>query len=372
MYSRCVQSFSLGWNSRKYNVCNIAPRCACIFPDIGLFFAGGGDRRTEKFIGKIFHAWKLLLLHLLLYLYNFFFETIFVADVIAPKSDIVYELRNIFSLGAIKTCLKWSTTLYGSAQWFLVALLEAYIILYILYKVGLGELLEKYSLTISILLFFVHIPIRILIVKLGITSVWGMDTGQTAIVRNTLFDALPFMLLGVWLKGNKEKIKLHNYQLIFIAMTGIVVSVFESYITEWFVRPYKIGCVLYVGTIVADLALFIYAINNGSKAGRGFWEYIGEHLSMTIYFIHPLVGKYIRMLIGENVIQESIIYRSSYPIIVVFMSISIAHIVKKITNYSADAKQKAIVGAANVVVSDTRNTAIFILCSFILLFSMLS
>ncbi|MCI8599032.1 MAG: hypothetical protein HFJ10_11450 [Lachnospiraceae bacterium] len=237
---------------------------------------------------------------------------------------------------------------------------------------GLGELLEKYSLTISILLFFVHIPIRILIVKLGITSVWGMDTGQTAIVRNTLFDALPFMLLGVWLKGNKEKIKLHNYQLIFIAMTGIVVSVFESYITEWFVRPYKIGCVLYVGTIVADLALFIYAINNGSKAGRGFWEYIGEHLSMTIYFIHPLVGKYIRMLIGENVIQESIIYRSSYPIIVVFMSISIAHIVKKITNYSADAKQKAIVGAANVVVSDTRNTAIFILCSFILLFSMLS
>ena len=335
----------------------------------GYFLLGGGDRKADKLPKKIFHAWRLLLVHLLLYVYNFFFETIFLAEVIVSKSEVLYQLRAIFSLEALKSSLKWSMTLYGSAQWFLIALLEAYVLLYVLYKLGLGRILEKYSLVISCFLFLVHIPVRILIVKLGITDIWGMDTAQTAIVRNTLFDALPFMLLGVWLKGNAEKVKLSDTSLIAIALTGIVISIFESYITEWLVSPYTVGCVLYFGTITADFCLFLYAINNASVLRGGILEHIGERLSMIIYFIHPLVGKYIQISIGN----ETVIYRYSYPVIVVLISIIAAQIISRIMEQQKRVKLKYTAAEPGCAAGrDKKETAILILCTFILLFSVFS
>lgn len=61
-------------------------------------------------------------------------------------------------------------------------------------------------------------------------------------------------------------------------------------------------------------------------------EYIGNKLSMIIYFIHVIVGHYLEYFIKLLDINSSIIY-DLFPILVVFFSILFAYFIKKFLDY---------------------------------------
>ena len=81
------------------------------------------------------------------------------------------------------------------------------------------------------------------------------------------------------------------------------------------------------------------------------------------------MGKYIQISIGN----ETVIYRYSYPVIVVLISIIAAQIISRIMEQQKRVKLKYTAAEPGCAAGrDKKETAILILCTFILLFSVFS
>lgn len=312
---------------------------------------------------KAYHIYKLIFLHILLYLYNYFFEIIYIYKNTTSKADVIYHLRTIFSLDNLKTSVIWSTTIFGSAQWFLIALLQAYIIFWVFYKIRIFGLIQQFSLHIAMVLLAIHIPVRVLLIKCvgGGYSLLGMAIERTASVRNVWFDALPFMLIGMYISKNKSKLNFKNKTLFSLSIIGLVESCVEYYITNYVVYPYHIDCVLYIGTIISVVSIFILCVKNEHVYINHIIEHIGQQLSMIIYFIHPIVGSYINLYMKNKTVYGLALYKNIQPILIIVVTIIIAHCINL---YIVDTKNKQTSGF-------NYEKATFVLSSFILLFVLL-
>ena len=119
-------------------------------------------------------------------------------SLLAPFQD----LRRIITWQTIKSSLLWSTGIFGSAQWFLVALLQVYLVVLGLVVLRKENLLIKNGFAIAGVLLFTHIVVRYILYSAGITKIGFMAITETAIVRNAWFDGLPFVLLGVYIRSH--------------------------------------------------------------------------------------------------------------------------------------------------------------------------
>ena len=212
----------------------------------------------------------------------------------------------------------FGATSYGGGQWFLWALLEAYILFFVMCKLKMKWLLYDRAVEISILLFSVHIFVRFILVGLGVTSIGPISLNDTYVVRNVYFDAIPFMLLGfkmhdgLRLKTDKELLWMVLFGALSILESLLAMSLFPN-----------TNCVLYVGTILAEFFAFKYCIKSHSTSENLFWNavvYFGTNCSMIAYFIHPMVG---------TLIKEFNLSNSIFPFAVIFVTVCVSIILYK-------------------------------------------
>lgn len=134
---------------------------------------------------------------------------------LAPFQD----LRRIITWQTIKSALLWSTGIFGSAQWFLVALLQVYLVVLGLVVLHKENTLVKNSFIIAGILLFTHIVVRYVFYSIGVTKIGFMPITETAIVRNAWFDGLPFVLLGVWIRNHAFE----QAHLLYLYAGGVLV-----------------------------------------------------------------------------------------------------------------------------------------------------
>ena len=257
---------------------------------------------------KINHIIELLFLHISLYIIDFLIETIIMRGNSICKDDVLMDIFNIFSVSALKSSLLYSTSIYGAGQWFLIALIECYVIFFLLSKLKIIEFIQRYGMVIAIFLFVIHIPIRLMLISTGVNIFFGARIYESYSVRNAWFDGLPFMLIGLSIRYYEQRIKFDK--LIVPLRCILVLSGFTSIFEMFFCKSYfgtRIQCVLYVGTIVSVVIAFIISIGYPSGNKHRWFKLVadlGKNLSMTVYFIHVIIANWLKY----------IFFRGGYPI----------------------------------------------------------
>lgn len=106
-----------------------------------------------------------------------------------------------------------------------------------------------------------------------------------------VFRALPFFLLGVWIRTKEDAIRairLPTPWLVIIIISGAILAVIEAKLT--------VNSQFYIGNYLMVAGMFLWAIRNPVTGYRPI-NYIGENLSIYVYVIHIAVGKWINDII---------------------------------------------------------------------------
>ena len=284
-----------------------------------------GGLSIKRLLKKACHIFYLFVIHFSLYFMDNCFQKYLLNGNEMTWNALFYDLRGILSASALKSMAIWSTSLMGKGQWFLIALIETYLIFIVLILFRIEKGMSKHGYVIAAVLFAVHIPVRMFLIKSGITTVGEMPLNAAASVRNVWFDALPFMFTGLAIR--KSDIEISNPQkFIYIGLIAVAISIVESFLTVRIMFPASVSCVLYLGTIVAVVSFFIYSVYSVQEKINQFWQYIGDKLSLLIFFIHPLVGFYI---LRSNLWDNSIL-RNLLPMIVMIITTGISYIIYNI------------------------------------------
>lgn len=169
-----------------------------IFFMISGYYLYDSHGQIKQIAPKINHIAYLLSLHLLLYLFDF---VIWAYINGTRQSHVIEVIRSCFTQYSLLDFLIFSKSLFGDGQWFLIALLEAYIFIWIFKKLQFYPVIAKYNFSIAVVLLLVHIFGRVVLINNGVTLIGPQSIYSTPVVRNVWFDAIPFMMLGVGLHG---------------------------------------------------------------------------------------------------------------------------------------------------------------------------
>lgn len=195
--------------------------------------------------------------------------------------------------------------------WFLVALIYAYLFLYLILKKDMYTFAVK-----SIpLLFLLRIVVCIIVETNGIT--WYAR-------NNFLISALPYLLLGNYIAYNKGIIKKYSdITLILTAVLGAIGGM-VNVIGEWRINLAEIGVTFY------SVALFVLAIKNPRISLYNKIENLGKKYSLYVYIIHLIVLDIVEKFFGWYS-KEKIWYGYVFPIIVLAVTIFVSCIIQKLT-----------------------------------------
>lgn len=196
----------------------------------GYFLYNSNDAKVlNKLPSKIVHIGKLFLINLGLYICFHIVDSIVIGGNFQNKEFILNEIFSYFSQHSLIKSILWSESIFGAGQWFLIALFEAYIIFFLIFKFHLNKFVERFIWVIVIILFSFHIPVRLIMLKIGISTISSFDLTSTYIVRNVWFDAIPFMLVGYYLHKNYKKQIFSNKILLLVSFVSLLVSIIEAF-----------------------------------------------------------------------------------------------------------------------------------------------
>jgi surface polysaccharide O-acyltransferase-like enzyme len=284
------------------------------------------DKTLQRLPFKKKHIVTLFLIHMALYGYDFVIQAF---EEGRSQEYVIRTLQGSFSPVAFGRSFFWSESLFGTGQWFLIALIQAYVVFWIIYKFRAEGFIIKYSLPVAIILFAIHIPVRFILINSGITGMGLVSIYESAIVRNVWTDGLPFMLIGIHIhyiiaKGSSAIIKKNQSKsLLIIAFSFLIISVLEGIVTKIYYPD--VSCVLYIGTIISCASFFSYAIVNPEITNK-YLAYIGKNLSMLVYFLHPIVGRYVNGII----IDSDYLLSHIRSILIIIGTVGISFIVYKV------------------------------------------
>ncbi len=215
----------------------------------------------------------------------------------------------------------FNQSIYGGALWFLFALLYCYIIFYFVNKVNCYKL----AYILIPVLIFLHIVTRGIIQHFQLVD----ETLNIAFYRNFIFMGFPFFMLGNLLHKYQQKIvsKITNKKLIALIFIGIMLSCFERLF---------VVLELYIGTVIATICIFIFAIKNPKKKIVPIIEKIGDKYSLVIYIMHSIVNVLVVKLAMIMGFADNKIFMYFKPfliyVIIPIFAWSYIHIVKFIKN----------------------------------------
>lgn len=264
----------------------------------GYFFLDrNGNLTVTRLLSKIKHIGFLLLLHIGLYV---LYEIILKVTAGEIFIIVLHNLRNYFNIRVFLKAVILGTGIMGGGEWFLVSLIEAYIVIGLALQIKeIRELVVKYSHLVATVLLLIHIPVRLYAIKTGIKSIGGISLLESYSVRNTWFDAIPFLLMGIAIRKYPVKI---SHPLV-ISVFAMLMSVGECFFQKKMLKPQVVYSVLYIGTVIAVICTFIWALKSEGKSN--VFSVIGHKYSMLIFFLHPIAGQFLQNMLYKNLITKN-------------------------------------------------------------------
>ncbi|MDD6072587.1 MAG: acyltransferase [Clostridiales bacterium] len=192
----------------------------------------------------------------------------------------------------------------ASHLWFLLALLYAYLVLYIIDRRNL------YKLAYKCIPFLFALRVMVCIISETYDVTWHIRS-------NFFIFALPYLLLGNYIAhDNKMQRRCRNNILFILIICGAVFSV-VCVLADWKVKFAEIG------TSVYCIALFLLAIKYPHKSISRKMEILGNTYSLYVYIVHNIVSFIIDSISAIMAINNTTWYLWSKPILVVLVSISV-------------------------------------------------
>lgn len=191
--------------------------------------------------------------------------------------------KRIYALYPLKSALRLPSTylrmiflgdfelIYGTALWFMIALLYCYIIFYVIVRFDLKKLV--YIMTIPLLVLRIVVDTYVNSYPVS----WHLS-------GNLLVGALPMVCLGYVIADQKERLKdIKNWKLILCSILSALAMFITVlfYIGRWNIsQPFKILCAA---------SIFVYGINNPNRHICKFVEKCGRQDTLLIYLSHFLI-----------------------------------------------------------------------------------
>lgn len=262
----------------------------------GFFFLYGSncEYNYKKNKEKILHIVRIMMGAALFY---FAFSAIYI---LILKQRIEFE--NIVTGKTLFKLIISNSPFVYSHLWFLGALLYCYIFAGVLKE----RICGRWKKNIIVLLLVMFSVMSEILPRFGLKiSFYGV-----ALYNVFIFRALPFFLLGIYLRENMEAIvfralEISKRKLQCVILFGFLLSLLERII---FVESQ-----FYVGTYIAVIALFVFCMTYPNGYNKTI-QYIGKKLSMYIYILHIAVMK-ICDLHGGGVLWSAV-----KPILVIAIS----------------------------------------------------
>lgn len=274
----------------------------------------GGDMRTDVIMRKVLKLTRLLLASTLAYGILMW--------LITPSSAF---LGKYLSAAALAKFAVTNDGLFNAGLWFIGALIYCYFLVALLCR---RETSLRWVLLLAIpTLAMMSVTQEFACVvgfKWNFLTLIGVEPRAVICLHALfLFRALPFFLIGSWLRWRTPEIRrltFPDWGMWTIAVLGSVISVVEYHLLGNRLAQF------YVGSYITTLALMIWAIRTGvctGKIGRGL-VWIGSELSMLVYLTHIGVGKVLDVVAGSCHWWGNRIYDFSRWLIVMAGSIAVS------------------------------------------------
>lgn len=228
--------------------------------------------------------------------------------------------KHIYALYPLKSALRLPVTylrmiflgdfelIYGTALWFMIALLYCYIIFYVIVRFDLKKLV--YIMTIPLLVLRILVDTYVNSYPVS----WHLS-------GNLLVGALPMVCLGYVIADQKERLKdIKNWKLILCSILSAL-AMFTTvlfYIGRWNIsQPFKILCAT---------SIFVYGINNPNRHICKSIEKCGRQDTLLIYLSHFLII----ILLTDHIHSHHITLPNipwTLPLLVIFTTIVLARMV---------------------------------------------
>lgn len=265
---------------------------------VPLFFAISGfflykegitkDEARSKLKKKIFHIALMLL-------WTFLFYLCFRIVIAAAKNGgegIQKFFAAEFSWRDLIYLLIFNHPFVNNPSWFLVAMLCAYIFIYIFPNLVLNTKWFPYFAT-SLLLVWLIFRLTMILTK---PTVFELKLTTPFIYLSWFNNGLPFMCLGILLKRWQEKIKQIPFK---IAVIAVIVST-VSMVAEMFLMKFILGqntsyC---IGNILCVISMFAVALQKPSAFSNLKVLNLKGQWTTFVYILHPAVITLVKLFFG--------------------------------------------------------------------------
>lgn len=194
--------------------------------------------------------------------------------------------------------------------WFLFALLYVYIMYAIIDKFKW----IKYAYILAFIMFIAYITLAQGMYIAGIRI-------PNMIYRNFLVEGFAYFMLGHWIHKNQSVVRISNSVLLVTIILTTLLCLLERYLLG---RDFGVNIV----TIPQVFCMFLYAVRNPQKH-KGVIQEIGNRYSMYVYILHPFVWHSLEYIYRYFNIQSNSIALYVMPLLVLFISLILSHVVYK-------------------------------------------
>lgn len=279
---------------------------ALFFVISGYFLYQSDDEKVFRSLPKkIKRTFKLMVLAFLIYFLWESFVRFFGGGI---QKVIQWYINDVFSL---KNFIKFIIISYDPIVghlWFLVALLESYLLFWIILKL---------KLKIHIISAFLLLEIHIGLMSFSFVNVlnWNM-----CIFRSVWFYGFPFMVIGYSLKRKQDSILnvINTPALICVAIVGLILTLVERFLIG--------NLQIFNGSLLMVIAAFLLAIKYPGTSKENIFARLGEKNSTYIYIYHWII-KEIVIKIQKKIILSQYYFIWIAPLVVLFLSMGISMVI---------------------------------------------
>lgn len=278
-----------------------------LFFVISGYFCDTTDREAldNKMPAKCKH---ILLISIIGSMYYFVCQMIIAlfGDSHGNMTDVWDRLYYMFSSKALFEWIVFNQDPFVNVMWFTFALLYCYLLVWLINRANLWD---KVFWVIPVL-------IGIHMVMGNFAPLFGITISKLY-YRNFLLFGLPFVLLGIWIRRNKEMLlRCFPVKLCALGMlAGPILSV-----CEWFIFG---RCELFFGSILFIMGAFIYALHRPEKKKKSVITKIGDQHSLFVYIVHSSViivfDRFADMLLQNG--RKLIVYVYLKPVLIFLVSV---------------------------------------------------
>ena len=287
------------------------------------------DALRKKLKSRIFRVSKLLIFSFIIYFILGMITSVFGST----SQGIVEYLKSTFSWKSILLLIVCNNPLVQTVNWFMIALIYSYLIIYIFASLFLHKDWIKYLLS-GLLLFW--IAFRMIVCQFNL-SLFGIDLSNRVLYGNWFANGLLFINFGMILNKYKDKLANISYKvLIPLLIICLIVQPLELYIFDYklhYVISYFIGNILCVFTIIA-LSIKNPNILSNSK----FINQKGNY-TMFIYIFHPAIITIVNFAIKKLGLESNVLISWIAPIIVLILAVASAMIFNKLLCFIKDKRK---------------------------------